>query len=314
MQVGPGCYTVAPARSISVRGPMFPWQRRYRIAMQEVANAPWFDQTVRSSAQVGRRLLTMEAERGPLSWMEVDIQPAGTILFGDNALLSDEVPTLDGVVSVPAVLKGWSPAKVQLLYHLASGETRVVRFDIGNGVTLRIPPTHHVEGDLLVWDDEGLDEVVAPPQPTAVLRGRVNFATTVSCKVTAVRSGSEIPRMRFTQLVYLPGADQDLRNAQVPLENQVDIVQLYASPEDPSPGGDLVIGDIAAIFRTETTDTPQGTPADGLSAVFPQIAIDWDSAHMSRRTEVPHPQANCVRLQMTDATKSANVIVSQEIF
>jgi hypothetical protein len=289
---------------------MFPWQTKYRIAKQEVSNAPWINQQVVSDQESGRRLFTMEPIKFA-GWFELDIQPQGTTLFGDNPLIPDAVPTLDRVVSGPEVLKNWTPAKARVIYTLASGETRVVRFDIGSGVTVRLPPTNHVEVDLLVWSEEDLDEVIAPPT-AAVLRGQVNFGTTVSCKATVVPFGSEIPKPRWVQVYYIPGNDVTNRQVQVPLENQVDAVQMYAAAIPPS-AADLVIGDIAAGFRTEVTDQPRGLP-DALSSAFPLAPIDFDTPHMSRRAEVPHSNANVVRVVMADPAKFANVFVMQEIF
>lgn len=276
--------------------------------MQELDNAPWLSQLVVSNERMGVRLFTMEPLSSGATWMELDIQPAGTLLFGDNPLVLDEVPNIDQVVSTTPVLKGWTPAKAQVTYALAGGDARTVRFDIGNGVTVRIPPTNRVEADLLVWSDEDLDEVVAPPN-VGTLRG-IDFATTVSCKATAVPSGSERPLPRFTQCVYLPGADVTNRNAQVKLENQVDAVQIYASAVGAL---DLVIGDITAAYRTEITDVPVGLP-DGLSGMFPLSIIDFDTAHVSRLVPVPHSHANVVRLANTAGNKNANVIVVQEIY
>jgi hypothetical protein len=289
---------------------MFPWQQLYRVAMQEVVNAPWFEQVVQSSPDVGRRLFTMEPIKNS-SRFEIDIQPLGTTLYGDNTLIPEDTPTLDTVVSGPRVLKTWTPAKALVTYYLASGQTRSVRFDIGNGVTVGIPPTNKVDVDLLVWDDENIDEIPAP-ESSSVLREKVRFATTVSCKATCVPYSSSFPKARFTQVVFLPGGSAD-NAVQIPLEPQADAVQILASAVVGS-ASDLVIGDILALYQTNFTDLPQGVAPDALSAAMPTSVIDFDTAHVSRRVAVPHSHANVVRLAITDPEKASNVTISQEIY
>lgn len=317
MQIGPGCFTVAPARAIAVTGPAFPWKRDYVTKKQELVNSPGINNPVRSDELVGRRLFTMEPLNSS-SWMELDIVPLGTIFYQEG----DPVPTEDDIASAPDVLKRWTPAKARVTYYLAGGAIRQCDFDIGAGVTVAIPPTNKVDIDLLVWSDAGptpqelIDSFFAPDTAGGLVNTR--FATKVSAKCTCINYASELPPPKFTQLAYLdstPGPPSGV-GAQIPLQSGASSVQLKVSN---LLGVPLVAGQIRANFRLEDTNVPQNVtpPMSPVNVSWPETPIDLilvESGAFNFDTPVPRSFANVVRVS-NDPTisTSANVVIDQTI-
>lgn len=309
MQTGPACYQIAPSRSITVTGPLLPWQRRFVVAKEEQVNSPGIAQPVISGQEVGLRLFTMEP-LAELTFLELDIQPVGTLLY--NA--GDPVPTVDAVQSSPFPLKDWTPIKARATWYLPGGKgTRSFDFDIGNGVVITTPPTNKVDVDILVPSEVGLDLIPIPDNFVPLRDAGTRFATQVQCKATCVRSPA-LSRPRFSQLVFLDGATEagsiGASVRLVPYVSRVRVLAGESPPRDP-----LVAGDIVAEFSTDVMERPQGTPLDPISDLFPVFPIDFPTTtpHASIDLPVPMPNANVVRVRMVNAARRANVIVVQDI-
>ena len=315
MKIGPAGYTVAPARAIAVQGPLFPWQTQYRIAKQEQVDSPWLNQLVRSDMETGWRLFTMEPQQESY-WFELDIRPLGTEIFGDSVNpvvdLPTAVPTVDDVAGSRAQLRTWTPAKARVLYPLAGGTMRELRFDINTGVTVAIPPTNKVEVDLLVWADEGIDDIPSPNGDANAFRG-VRFATLVSCKATLVQYANPVAKPRWTQLVYINPASANRGTSQIPLIENAGTVVIDAGAVDP--GINLAPGDVRAFMRNEFVVTPPTVLPDVLSVSSAQFPIDFDTGHNSKHVPIPGSQANVVRVEALNAGVSEfNAAVIQEIY
>lgn len=307
MQMGPACYSVAPARSISASGPVFPWQNEYEVAYQEENNSPGIDQVVKTSALVGERLFTMEP-LGNLTWMELDIQPLATILFGGVTLDVD----VDQVAGAIPLLKEWTRAKVRVYYQVTSGQVRTFDADIGTGVVITVPPTNKVEVDLLIPREEGIDEIIAtsaaPPVQGAGLRD-LKFATTVNCKCTCVSSPSFSPA-RYTELHYLDNEEESGTDGQlVKLQRYASRVQCLATALTGTPA--LAVGDVVARYVTALV----ATGPDALGGLFPNFTIPFLTPNTTEILQIPKPYANAVRVTAPGSAKhvQANVVVSQEL-
>ncbi len=317
MQIGPGCFTVAPARAIAVTGPAFPWKREYVTKKQELDVSPSIVSTARSDEFVGRRLFTMEPINSS-SWFQLDIVPLGTIFFEDG----DPIPTEDQIASAASVLKNWTPAKARITYYLAGGSIRQCDVDIGAGVSVAVPPTNKVDVDILVWSDAGptpAEMVAADFAPdTAAALVNTRFATKVSCKATCVQYADAIPRIKCSQLVYLdstPGVASGV-GAQINIPPAATSVQLHVSN---LLGVPIVPDQVRAQFRAEDATVPQnilppmtpvlvGWPAEDIEIV--PNTVGGESAN------VPIPGAfyNVVRVSNDPTiTTSANVVVSFDI-
>ncbi len=313
MQVGPSCYQLAPSRSISVTGPLFPWQNEFQVAMQEQVNSPAISQVVRSGPEVGERLFTM-APLSETSWIELDIRPRGTRFFA-----ADGESTVDEIASVDPIRNIWTPVKARATYQALGGEMRQFDFDVGVGVTIQVPPTNKVDVDLLVPKEEGIDELIntgaAPAVQAAALR-LLRFATTVSCKATCVQYGNPVARPRYTQLYYLDGSvSAGSTGAQAKLQHDTGAVQILASPFAGGPV--LALGDIVARFKLEIVTLPQGTAIDPFSSLFPFFDIPFVPAStisVSENVPVPRSHSNAVRVRTPIPAVRANVLVVQELF
>lgn len=310
MKVGPACYQIAPSRSISVTGPLFPWQNCFQIAKQQQVNAPGIAQVVRSDVETGERLFTMEP-LPEVTWMELDIRPAGTVFFDEG----DEV-TVDDIASANPILNFWAPIKVRVSYQALGSEIRHFDCDVGVGSTIPVPPTNRVDVDLLVPCEDGIDEIIAsgaaPPVPAAQLRNR-RFATTVSCKATVVHSPNPVARPKYTNLYYLdPGQDAGSVGAQAKLQEYTGRVQIIAGRWPPA-GLPLTPGDTEAFYRVEPVELPQGVSPEPPPLPFGIFPIPFTTnGNLSERADVPRPFANVVRVRT--GTRIQNAIVSQELF
>ena len=320
MQIGPGCFTVAPARAIAVTGPAFPWKRQYVTKKQELDLSPGIVSSSRSDEFVGRRLFTMEPINQS-SWFQLDIAPLGTIFFQDG----DPIPTEDEIASAPSVLKNWTPVKARITYYLAGGTVRQCDIDIGSGVSVAVPPTTKVDIDLLVWSDQGPtpEELVADSFAPGTASALVNtrFATKVSAKATCVTYADGIPKLQCSQLVYLDSDNLAASGigAQVPIPPGATSVQLHVS-NLAGIAVPIVPGQIRAQFRTEDTTVPQnslppasptnaGWPAENIDIV-PTVSGDAESAEVP----IPGSFANVIRLSNDPViTTKANVVVAFEI-
>lgn len=317
MQIGPGCFTVAPARAIAVTGPAFPWKRDYVTKKQELVLSPGINNPVRSDQIVGQRLFTMEPLNAS-SWFQLDIVPLGTIFYQDG----DPVPTEDDIAGAPSVLKRWTPAKVRITYYLAGGAIRQCDIDVGSGVSVAVPPTNKVDVDVLVWSDAGptpqelVDSFFAPAAAGALVNTR--FATKISCKATCVTYADAVPRIQCSQLVYLdstPGPPSGI-GAQVIIPSAATNVQLKVTN---LLGVAVVPGQIRAVFRTEDTTVPQNVapPVSPVNVGWPETAIDLilvESGAFSLETPIPGDFANVVRISSDPTiTTAANVVVGFEI-
>jgi hypothetical protein len=292
MQIGPSCYQPAPARSISVSGLWYPYQNDLIVATQQevYSSGSQPDEPVRSEygdTSTGRRLFTMP----PLDashWMEVDLRPQGTIFNNEGQF---GPPTAQNVSTGVK----WTPARARITWTEQGGVENFVDVDIGAGTNFVVPPTNQVWVDLLVPNPDTLESVPVPPTiPPEILRN-IEYITTVSCKVTCVKSPGA-NRACLTRLIYL-GTDA-LRldgnsSALFPTRNQAIVAPrgtkavalTVGQSGGGGPGGDAIPSTGDLLYRWEALAALGRFPSptfnsDGL----PDLALDiFPSARFEAR-------------------------------
>lgn len=194
MQIGPACYTVAPAQTISVDGRFFPYANNWILAQQQNANPPAFAETIITELQ-GKPMFRMEP-LSSASFMIVDIRPWATQWTGSTGAII----TVDDVAGQSV---RWTPAKARVTWYEAGGVVQTVDVDINAGISFTVPPTNRVDVDLLRPDVRDLASI---PVPAFWKEFEARFATTVRCKVTCTSSPT-INEACITRRVFVNNFD-----------------------------------------------------------------------------------------------------------
>jgi len=292
MQIGPSCYQPAPGREISVRGLWYPYQNDLIVARQQEVFAGNPEDVVVSeegSIASGRRLFTMPPMDSS-SWMEIDIRPQGTIF-------NNEVQFGPATVANVSTGVKWTPARARITWTEQGGAQQSVDVDIGAGTNFVVPPTNQVWVDLLVPNPATLENVVVPSTIPPDVLARVEYITTVSCKVTCVSSPGG-NRACLTRLIYLgpdglrPSGAAPTRSQYVLAPRGTKTVDVFIGQSGPGgPGGDPVplIGDI--LLRWETLAALGRINQPSGASPLPDLFLDvFPSARFQQRGDSSVPQ------------------------
>lgn len=293
MQIGPACYSIAPASKVSVQGRFQPFQNNLVVARQENNNPPAQFEEVVSNPGTGRRLFTMEPLK-EATYMVLDIRPTGTVVYNTA---NQETVTISDIAGSGS---RWTPAKARITWQEAGGATQTVDVDINSGIFFSVPPTNQVDVDLLVPDEDGLTEALnsgALPAPAFWIPARnpgvegLRFGTSVTCKATCVSSPSG-KRACITRRVFLNDDSVNQSNVGTyPVEEQIVRVPRGALSVQGRAG--LVNSDFSAFGTRASYDgyrlsfynslfTPMGnatqsqqlTGPDGLYFLYPRPRVD----------------------------------------